>query len=298
MNKTDVAVLIVDDDLPDLEIAGDYLGEEGYQLVLCACGEKAWELLLAEPGRFSAVVLDRLMPRLGGMELLQKIKHHDDLQMLPVIMQSGLVSNQEISEALRAGAYFYIAKPFEKDLLNSAVAAAVADFQRIRSIKDKSMNGVGALKYLRSASFQFQSIEEAKELAAYIANSCPFPEKVAMGLTELLINSVEHGNLSIGYNEKTDLIRQGNWLSEVSRRLSLPENTDKFTDIDYCIDTHGIKITISDCGDGFEWENYVEFDSGRLHDNHGRGIAMANQLSFDSLQYLGTGNQVEVRIKI
>ena len=296
--NSEVSVLVVDDNQYDLKIGMDALKREGYQLVAAESGERAWELLVENPARFSAVVLDRNLPGMSGMEVLEQIKSHEELQMLPVIMQSGLISNAEISEGLRAGVYFYLAKPFEEDLLKSTVLAAVNDFQRIQSLKSQNSQGTGAAKFIQAATFKFRGLDEAKQLAAFIAKSCPQPEKVMTGLTELLINAVEHGNLSIGYDEKTELIRQGIWLDEVTRRLDLPENREKFIVVDFSANGDAIQIGITDCGKGFDWQKYVEFEPQRLHDNHGRGIAMANKLSFDSLRFIGRGNQVEVCINL
>ena len=50
---------------------------------------------------------------------------------------------------------------------------------------------------------------------------------------------------------------------------------------------------IKDQGAGFDWVRYLDIDPERLFDSHGRGIAMSRQLAFDSLDYLGAGNEVE-----
>jgi hypothetical protein len=55
-------------------------------------------------------------------------------------------------------------------------------------------------------------------------------------------------------------------------------------------------MTVQDEGVGFDWEKYLQFDPERAFDPHGRGIALANKMSFDSLTYLGNGNTVEVKI--
>jgi hypothetical protein len=52
------------------------------------------------------------------------------------------------------------------------------------------------------------------------------------------------------------------------------------------------RVTITDQGNGFDWQAYVEFSPERVFDLHGRGIAMSKVISFDSLEYLGKGNSV------
>lgn len=46
-------------------------------------------------------------------------------------------------------------------------------------------------------------------------------------------------------------------------------------------------MTITDQGEGFAWERYLEMDPSRAFDTHGRGIAMARMISFDSVEYRG-----------
>lgn len=52
------------------------------------------------------------------------------------------------------------------------------------------------------------------------------------------------------------------------------------------------QASIRDQGDGFDWSNHLDFSPERAFDTHGRGIALARKLSFDSLEYLGNGNTV------
>ena len=53
-----------------------------------------------------------------------------------------------------------------------------------------------------------------------------------------------------------------------------------------------IEITVTDQGCGFDWQSYISLDEHRAFDSHGRGIAMARMMSFDTLEYRGCGNQV------
>jgi anti-sigma regulatory factor (Ser/Thr protein kinase) len=58
-----------------------------------------------------------------------------------------------------------------------------------------------------------------------------------------------------------------------------------------------IRITITDEGEGFDWQSYLTLSPERAMDNHGRGIAMAGLLSFSRLEYRGRGNEVVAVIK-
>ncbi len=294
--QSTTTLLIVDDEEFNLEISIEYLDDTDYTLVTAANGREAWEILEAEPVRFSAVLLDRMMPEMDGMEVLSRIKAHSELKYLPVIIQSAAASKQDISEGLLGGAYYYLTKPFDREVLKSIVSAALDDFHHLTSLQEKVRSGASVVKLMQSGYFQFQSIVDAKHLATFLANACPDPERAVTGLSELLMNSVEHGNLGITYDEKSELNTHGNWIKEVERRLELWENKDKYAEIDFYADERLVRIKITDQGDGFDWQDYMEFDPRRVYDNHGRGIAMANKLSFDSLEYMNKGNEVEVTV--
>ena len=121
---------------------------------------------------------------------------------------------------------------------------------------------------------------------------------MVFGLTELLVNAVEHGNLGITYEEKTRLREQGRWEEEVASRLAAPEYAEKQVRVSYSRERDQIRVRIEDEGQGFEWQRYVDMDLERAFDTHGRGIAMSRMISFDDVQYLGVGNTVEVTVRI
>jgi anti-sigma regulatory factor (Ser/Thr protein kinase) len=145
---------------------------------------------------------------------------------------------------------------------------------------------------MKSARFEFKTLDDARSLASLISNACPEPEKIVMGITELMINAIEHGNLGIGYEEKSSLNQSGLWEDEINRRLSAKDNVHLFAEISYKDLGNQICISIIDQGKGFDWQNYLEFDPERVMDNHGRGIAIANNLSFKRIEYRGKGNEV------
>lgn len=138
----------------------------------------------------------------------------------------------------------------------------------------------------------YKSLSEINSLASILASTCPRSDKIAIGLTELMINAVEHGNLNISYDEKSMLITDNEWEDEVSRRLELSANKNKQVLIEIFRNNHEITFTIADQGNGFDWQYYLTTSKKRILDNHGRGIAVANLISFDHIHYLESGNKV------
>jgi hypothetical protein len=136
----------------------------------------------------------------------------------------------------------------------------------------------GRYLLLEEAHFTYRTIEEARDLASVLARACPDAESTVIGLTELLVNAVEHGNLGITYDEKSALLAEGGWAAEVARRLTLPENQGKRVDVRFQRADSELRFTICDRGNGFEWERYLDIDPRRAFDRHGRGILMARHV--------------------
>ena len=296
MAAIDTRVLLVDDEPFNLEILGEYLEDSGYALETAADGAAAWSLLEAAPGRFDVVVLDRMMPGLDGIEVLRRMKRHPNLLSVPVILQTALAAGDEIIEGLDAGAYYYLTKPFEEQVLLSVLGTAVADRRRYRRAQQDSDLAVRTFGLMQEAAFVIRTLDEARDLATVLANACPEPKRVAIGLTELLLNAVEHGNLGISYAEKGRLRETGDWDREIATRLADPRYAERRVSVNYRRVDGAITVCIRDDGDGFDYTQYLDMDPSRVFDLHGRGIAMARMMSFDRLEYRGRGNEVEVAV--
>ena len=298
MADNKATILIVDDEPFNIEIIMEYLEDEGYDLRSAEDGLDAWNQLQAQPDDFDLILLDRMMPNMDGMETLEKIKSHPVLMELPVILQTALASKQDIADGMKAGAYYYLTKPFEEEMLRSVIATAVEDRLRYRAIQD-GLDQPSLMDQLMSeGKFTFRSLDEAREVATMLSSICPDPQRVVIGLSELLINAVEHGNLEISYDEKGKLKENGNWQEEVEKRLQMPEYASRSVSVEMEKNDSFVYFHISDDGEGFDFNSYLEMDPDRAFDNHGRGIAMSRMLSFDSLEYIDKGNQVKVGVKL
>ena len=294
MNKQNgYTILVIDDDQVNREILKEQLTDEGYQVVLTEDGIKGMELIKANPKQFDTILLDRMMPKMNGIDVLRKIKKDPTLSHLPIVMQTAKASRKEAQEGIEAGARYYLTKPFTRDEVLAIVQTTLYDYKQYQKLQEKMQEVQRPLQMMRQGTFQFRTMHDTRELAAHLSHICPNPEKVVTGLMELLINAVEHGNLGITYREKSKLLGEGMIEEEIQHRLELPENRKKMA-VAHVIRTEtGIKFLIRDRGTGFAWEKYLEPDPDRLSHLHGRGIAMANKLSFDRLEYLGCGNEVQ-----
>ena len=292
-------ILIVDDEPLNLDIIEEYLTGKGqpYTVETANDGVEAMEKLEADPNKFDAVLLDRMMPRMSGMEVLEKMSAHSELKYIPVILQTAKVSKEDILEGLKAGAYYYLTKPFTSEILHSVVKTAVKDRSYNKALLASLNVTKSSVRLLKNAHFEFRSLEDVRAVSSLVACACPEADKIAMGLSELMVNAIEHGNLGIGYDEKSELRKQDLWESEIAKRLELPENKDSFASIDVLNNAENVEFTITDQGKGFDWSDFMDFNTERVMDNHGRGIAMANKLYFSKLKYQGKGNIVTVMVE-
>lgn len=116
----DNRILIVDDEELVRNVFARCLSAR-YSCVTAADTQEALQLLSLEP--FALVLADIRMPGLGGIELLRKIiERHPDTA---VIMVSGIDRTQRVIDAIRMGAFDYVLKPCEPDVLEFCVERAL-----------------------------------------------------------------------------------------------------------------------------------------------------------------------------
>ncbi|MBN8283616.1 response regulator [Zoogloea sp.] len=291
-----VSILVVDDEPFNLDIVAEYLDEMDFDLVMVESGEAAWVELSRSDSGFDLVLLDRMMPGMDGIMLLKKIKADDRLRSIPVIMQTAATSPEQVREGLAAGAFYYLTKPFEGEALQTIIRSALDDMRVRRELKASLADHEHALACLTEGSFSIRTLVEARALASFVALLGAQPETLAMGLSELLVNGVEHGNLGIDFAEKSRLREADRWEEEVARRLALDENRGKSVRLRVRGDDSRWIFEIHDDGPGFDWRRFLDFDPERAFAPNGRGIALSRQLSFASLTYLPPGNQVVVTV--
>jgi two-component system response regulator AtoC len=104
-------VLVVDDDASMRHLLSVILADHGYEPRAVASGEDALRELAARD--YDLVLTDVRMPGMGGLELLRRIQAMDPERL--VIVMSAYGSHEAALEAMKAGAYDYVSKPFRPD---------------------------------------------------------------------------------------------------------------------------------------------------------------------------------------
>jgi len=108
-------ILIVEDREDIAELIQVHLEKDGFATLLASNGEKAIEIL----GKLKVdlILLDLMLPRISGMEVLKIIKSHPKWGSIPVIIESARSDETDIVEGLELGADDYVTKPFSQKVL-------------------------------------------------------------------------------------------------------------------------------------------------------------------------------------
>lgn len=123
MSKT---ILIVDDEQEICTVLSDSLSREGYRVFVAYEGKKALELARKE--KPDLVLLDIMMPKMNGIEVLRRIKKIKKETV--VIMLTAYGTLETARGAMKLGAYDYVTKPFDLFLLKSIVKEALGEHEQ------------------------------------------------------------------------------------------------------------------------------------------------------------------------
>jgi len=120
-------ILVVDDEEAIREVISTLLEAKGYLCTVCSNGRLALEAFRKDT--FDLVLSDIVMPEMDGLKLLAELRQDDP--DVPVIMVTAMHDISIALEAIRAGAYDYILKPFERDQLHLSVRRALEHRQLV-----------------------------------------------------------------------------------------------------------------------------------------------------------------------
>ncbi|HEY8724579.1 MAG TPA: response regulator [Gaiellaceae bacterium] len=112
-------LLVADDDEDILALVQLRLSRSGFEVIVARDGEEA--LRLAQERHPDLAVLDWMMPKSSGLEVLRAIRANPDTTDIPVVLLTARASETDVQEGLDAGADDYIAKPFSPQELAARV---------------------------------------------------------------------------------------------------------------------------------------------------------------------------------
>ena len=288
-------VLIIDNDRSELEALAEMVEEWGFEAIPVRSAREAREVIEDSGETLDTILLDWRLPDGDGLEVLQWIKERPSGAEVEVIIQSGTVVPGEIRRGIRKGAYYFLTKPYSDPQLHALVQAAISS----RNLKRKVRTSVAEVKdcfcLLSEGVFLLTTIADAEQLAAHIGSASGDPQR-GIGVLELLLNAIEHGNLEISYNEKSELLAAGKLGEVVAARLASEEYRDKRVRVEMQRTNSHLELLIEDCGRGFDFEKYLTFDPERLFHAHGRGVLLARAVL--DVEFIYPGNKVRVVVPV
>jgi two-component system nitrogen regulation response regulator GlnG len=142
MNPSTTRVLIVDDDRDISSLLSALMHKEGLANVVAHDGETA--LRMVPVARPDMLLVDVKMPGLDGMGVLKRVKETDP--HLPVVLITAYAEISASVAAMRAGAFDYLAKPFDHPEVVRVVRAALAEGERRRRAHSEEISADNSLR--------------------------------------------------------------------------------------------------------------------------------------------------------
>ena len=232
-NTDEVTVLVVDDNADNLELVSQVL-EDDYVVIKADSGTECIRLALVE--NVDVILLDVMMPEMDGYDVLGVLNEDEKTANIPVIFLTARYKDiDRIVKGLSLGAFDYITKPFEDDVLLARVGVAA----RVKRIEDKIREQTEELKAANNSYKNFNRsidtvsgkiIESAGESSITIDDKDELDEKVVL--------LAETYNKAINANIKTR--------KELSENKNLLEEmVDHMVNAVITIDEDGIILSFS-----------------------------------------------------
>lgn len=289
-------ILIVEDDAASLETLSDTAVSQGYET--CTAEDGAIGLEMFNEFKPDVVLTDIQMPKKDGLALLEDLRRSDSETI--VVIMTAFGSEDYAMRALQLGANNYLQKPIRhRDLL-----PLLDKYKSVVEARDRR-GEVSGLVLHRGLTLEFDNrMERVTAIVDYLIaetnDAIPKGESlgIRLGLVELINNAIEHGNLGIGFEEKSAALEEGPGAlqSLYEARLDDPALAQRRVKVDFKMDPTGCEWVIADEGEGFDQSAIPDpTDTERLLSSHGRGIFLT-RLKFDELEYLGAGNTVRARM--
>lgn len=137
-------ILIVEDEADLVEVVAYNLEREGYTILRAASGEVGLKMAVGK--KPALILLDLMLPGMGGLDVCRLLKSDDKTRHIPVIMMTARAEDADIVTGLELGADDYVTKPFSPRVLAARVRAAL---RRRKGLDDEEVDIVetGVLRF-------------------------------------------------------------------------------------------------------------------------------------------------------
>lgn len=202
--------------------------------------------------------------------------------------------------ALKAGASNYLFRPAHQEILHHLLAkyeSSVRRTEREALLRDLIVEQKERIVMPTDSRIVSHVVDH---ILGKLEDAVPHLDSgdIRLGLEEIIRNSVEHGNLEIGFHAKSDALARYGLEHLIVERMKDPRLASRRVAIEYHLDGDTLRVCVEDEGPGFDyrnlWDPLSEEGVQRLN---GRGIFLTRAF-FDDVRYTGRGNRVELVKKL
>jgi CheY-like chemotaxis protein len=283
-------ILIIDDEQSVREVLKIALSEKGYEILEAADGrEGVKQFQSATP---DVVITDVMMPEMDGIEVMRRIR--ETSESADIIIMTGYGSEELVIEALRYGASNYLKKPIDFEDLFAVidkinfrrqhrkrfeVAKDVVHFEKKDLVLGNSLTDVwGAVNQV------------LYNVGGYLQGRVL--DGMRIGLYEIIVNAIEHGNLGISSKDKSDAILGKRYSDLLSDKAKEADAEGKRVHISSSYTRKKLTVEVRDEGTGFRFRELPDMsDPNTIMSVNGRGIFLTS-LYFDKVEFREPGNTV------
>jgi cyclic di-GMP phosphodiesterase len=218
MKTSKPKILIVDDSKEQIRLLYDIL-EHQYTLITATNGEKAIRLAMKEP-KPDLILLDILLSDISGYEVCNRLKLEERTNHIPIILLSGIDSEENELKGLSAGAIDYIRKPFKVAIVSTRIKNLLEFKKHQNNLNEKILNRTKELKMTQALLIEsLGSLAEYRdpETGGHIRRSQNYVKALAKALMN---NPDSHEQLN---TEDIELLHQSAPLHDIGK-VAIPDN--------------------------------------------------------------------------
>jgi signal transduction histidine kinase len=170
--KIEGTLLIVDDTLANVSVLFDFLGENGFKVLVAQDGKRA--IQKAQYAQPDLILLDVMMPGMDGFETCQRLKADEKTQEIPIIFMTALADTVDKVKGFQLGAADYITKPIQQE----EVLARITSQLNFTHLKNQ----------LKARSLELEKRNmELDAFARTVAHDLKNPLNAVIGYTAMLV---------------------------------------------------------------------------------------------------------------
>jgi DNA-binding response OmpR family regulator len=286
---------LVVDDVPHVRnLLATLAARRGFQVEEAADGEAA--VRLARERAPALILLDLRLPRIDGLQALAQIREADP--QVAVVIVAAIPDRADLQRALDLGAVDFVRKPFdtaEVEFVLDSVYRAVTEDADLRVALD--------FVRVRTTTLEFPGrpgllAKVVAWLGRELRQGYPGAEvslaEIKLALYETLANAVEHGNLGITYDMKTQAMEQpGGMEALIRERLQDPRLAARKVHLEVTYRPDRVEYVVRDEGEGFDPQALRAKPLGDTTALHGRGLALVRHY-MSEVAWNERGNEIRM----